>query len=247
LIVRKIKLTLEYDGTGYLGWQVQLRGPTIQGILEEKLSSITGERIRVMGSGRTDAGTHAFGQVAHFRTGTGIDVGALRRAMNSLLPPEIVIRKAEEVSDDFHARKQAKSKIYEYRILNRKTRSAFYHRYAWHVPYPLDFDAMREAAQSLVGEHDFASFRSVGSPTRTSVRTVARADWRRGQKGLIFFEIEANGFLKQMVRAIIGTLVEVGKGRIDCENFQAIIESRDRKRAGPTAPAHGLFLKEVKY
>ena len=247
LIMRRIKLTIEYDGTGYRGWQVQLSGPTVQGAIEEKLTSITGERIHVIGSGRTDAGTHAFAQVAHFTTAARIDVASMKRALNSLLPPEIVIRKAEEVADDFHARKHAKAKVYEYRILNRETRSALYYRYAWHIPYPLDLEAMQEAARTLIGEHDFASFRSVGTPTRTAVRTVFRAEWRREDEGLLLFEIEANGFLKQMVRAIIGTLVEVGKRKIDRKEFEAILQSRERKNAGPTAPAHGLFLKEVKY
>jgi tRNA pseudouridine38-40 synthase len=245
--MRNVKLVIEYDGTHYLGWQVQATGPTIQGVIEEKLKRITGEGIHLIGSGRTDAGVHAFKQVAHFRTQSRLDVGAIQRALNSLLPPDIVIQKVEEAAEDFHSRKEAKSKIYEYRILNREVPSAFHYRYAWHIPQRLDLKGMKKAALSLIGEHDFASFRSVGTPTRSSIRKVIRAEWRRSRDGLLLFEIEANGFLKQMVRALVGTLVEVGRGKIREEDFQSIIAAKDRKVAGPTAPARGLFLKEVKY
>ncbi len=245
--MRNIRLLIEYDGTNYQGWQVQPKGPTVQGMIEEKLTLITGEAIHLIGSGRTDSGVHAFGQVANFKTKSQLDVHSIQRALNSLLPPDIVIQKAEEVEEDFHARRQSKSKVYEYRILNRDLRSAFHHEYAWHIPQKLDLEEMRKATRILIGEHDFSSFRSVGSPTRTAIRRVIRAEWKRGRDGLIRFEIEANGFLKQMVRAIVGTLVEVGKGKIDSEEFRKILNARDRKKAGPTAPAHGLFLKEVKY
>jgi tRNA pseudouridine38-40 synthase len=245
--MRNIKLLIDYDGTHYQGWQVQSKGLTIQGILEEKLGLLTGESIRLIGSGRTDAGVHALGQVAHFKTQSPMDVHSMQRALNSLLPSDIVIQKIEEVEEDFHARRHSKSKVYEYRILNRSLRSPFHHGYAWHIPQRLDLKEMKEATQYLIGEHDFSSFRSVGTPTRTAVRKVIRAEWKRGRVGLVRFEIEANGFLKQMVRAILGTLVEVGKGKMDAEEFRKILESKDRKKAGPTAPAHGLFLKEVKY
>ncbi len=245
--MRNIKLVIEYKGTHYLGWQVQPKGPTVQGVIEEKLALITGEAVYLIGSGRTDSGVHAFGQVANFKTKNQLNVHSIQRALNSLLPPDIVIQRAEEVEEGFHARKQSKSKVYEYRILNRNLRSAFHHKYAWHLPQNLDLEEMREAARILIGEHDFSSFRSVGSPTRTAIRRVIRAEWKKGREGLIRFEIEANGFLKQMVRALVGTLVEVGKGKIDSEEFHKILESKDRKMAGPTAPAHGLFLKEVKY
>jgi tRNA pseudouridine38-40 synthase len=245
--MRTIKLTIEYDGTHYLGWQVQPRGLTLQGVLQEKLSSLTGEKIDLLGSGRTDAGVHALAQVAHFKTKSRLDVQTIQRALNSLLPSDMVIQKVEEVDEDFHARKQSKSKTYEYRILNRNIRSAFHRGYAWHIPQTLNIREMKKATRSLMGEHDFSSFRSVGSPKKTAVRKVTRAEWKRGRDGLLRFEIEANGFLKQMVRAIVGTLIEVGKGKIASEDFQRILDSRDRKQAGPTAPAHGLFLKEVKY
>jgi tRNA pseudouridine38-40 synthase len=246
-LMRNIKLLIEYDGTNYQGWQVQLKGPTIQGILEEKLGLLTGESIRLVGSGRTDAGVHALGQVAHFKTQSQMDARSIQRALNSLLPSGIVIQKIEEVEEGFHARKHCKSKVYEYRILNQSLRSPFYHGYAWHIPQKLDFKEMGKAAQWLIGERDFSSFRSVGTPTRTAIRRVIRAEWKRGRGGLVRFEIEANGFLKQMVRAIVGTLVEVGKGKMSAMDFQKVLESMERKKAGPTAPAHGLFLKEVKY
>jgi tRNA pseudouridine38-40 synthase len=158
-----------------------------------------------------------------------------------------VIQKVEEVEGGFHARRHSKSKAYEYRILNRNIRSVFHHRYAWHIPQNLNWSEIKRATQNLIGEHDFSSFRSTGSSTRTTVRRVVRAEWKQGREGFIRFEIEATGFLKQMVRAIVGTLVEVGKGKINSEEFRKILESKNRNEAGPTAPAHGLFLKEVKY
>jgi len=245
--MRTIKLTIEYDGTQYLGWQIQPQGSTLQGILEDKILSLTGEKVHLVGSGRTDAGVHAMGQVAHFGTKSQLDVQTMQRALNSLLPSDIVIQGVEEMDEDFHARKQAKSKTYEYRILNRPIQSVFHRDYVWHIPQRLNLKEMKKASRTLVGERDFSSFQSVGSPKRTTVRKVTRAEWKRGPSGLLRFEIEANGFLKQMVRAIVGTLVEVGKGKMTSEEFQKILNSRDRKKAGPTAPAHGLFLKEVKY
>jgi tRNA pseudouridine38-40 synthase len=245
--MRTIKLLIEYDGTNYQGWQVQPEGPTIQGMLEAKLSRLTGERIHLIGSGRTDSGAHALGQVAHFKTQSRMDIRTIQRALNSLLPPDIVIREIEEADECFHARKHSKSKVYEYRILNRNLRSAFHHGYVWYISQKLNLTEMKKATQSLLGEHDFSSFRSVGTATRTAVRRVIRAEWKRGRDGLIRFEIEANGFLKQMVRAIVGTLVEVGKGKMKAVEFRKILDSKDRKEAGPTAPAQGLFLKEVKY
>lgn len=245
--MRNIKLLIEYDGTNYLGWQVQPKGLTIQGVLEEKIGLLTGESVQLFGSGRTDSGVHALGQVAHFKTESRMNILSMQKALNSLVPPDIVIQKVEEVEDGFHARKHSKSKVYEYRILNRNLRSAFHRGYVWYIPQKLNFVEMQKAARSLVGEHDFSAFRTVGSPTRTTVRRVIRAEWKRGRDGLIRFEIEANGFLKQMVRSIIGTLVEVGKGKMKAADLRKILNSKDRKEAGPTAPARGLFLKEVKY
>jgi tRNA pseudouridine38-40 synthase len=245
--MRNIKLTIEYDGTHYLGWQVQAKGATIQGKIEEMLKLLTGEKVDLIGSGRTDAGVHAFEQVAHFRTKSPLDIRSIQKALNSLLPRDILIKKAEEVEEEFHARRRSRSKVYEYRILNRELRSVFHHGYAWHIPRSLDLNEMEKASGYLLGEHDFSSFRSVGTPTRTPVRKVIRVEWTKGKEGLIRFEIEANGFLKQMVRAIVGTLVEVGKGKMNSEEFRNVLFSRDRAKAGPTAPACGLFLKKVKY
>ena len=245
--MRTIKLVVEYDGTHYLGWQVQPKGSTIQEVLQEKLFSLTGERVHLMGSGRTDAGVHALGQVAHFKTKSLLDPQTIQRALNGLLPSDIVIQSVVEVDEGFHARRSSKSKVYEYRILNRNLRSAFHKGYAWHIPQKLNLKEMKKATRQLIGEHDFASFQSVGSPQKTTFRKVNRAEWRRGRDGFLRFEIEANGFLKQMVRAIVGTLVEVGKGKIRSKAFRRVLDSKDRSKAGPTAPAHGLFLKEVKY
>ena len=245
--MRNIKLLIEYDGTNYRGWQVQPKGQTIQGMIEGKLALLMGETIHLIGSGRTDAGVHAFSQIAHFKTQSQMDVRSIQRALNSLLSHDIVIKRVEEVEEGFHARRQSKSKVYEYRILNQDLRSAFHRGYAWHIPQKLNLREMKKATQSLIGEHDFSSFRSVGSPTQTPIRRVILAEWKRSRDGLLRFEIEANGFLKQMVRAIVGTLVEVGKGKISSEEFQRVLDFRDRKKAGPTAPAQGLFLKEVKY
>lgn len=245
--MRTIKLLIEYDGTNYLGWQVQSKGQTIQGVIEENLKKLTGDPARLTGSGRTDGGAHAIGQVAHFRTRSRMDLHSIQRALNSLLPPDIAIKGIEEAGENFHARKQVRSKVYEYRIINQPLRSVFHRDYTWHIPQGLDWEEVKKATQKLIGEHDFSSFRSVGTPTRTAIRRVMRAEWKRGRDGTIRFEIEANGFLKQMVRAIVGTLIEVGKGKINSEEFQKILESKDRKKAGPNAPARGLFLKEVKY
>jgi len=245
--VRTIKLIIEYDGSNYLGWQIQPNGQTIQGVIQDRLKRLTGEPLQLIGSGRTDAGVHALGQVAHFKTESPMDANTFQRALNSLLPEDIVIRRAEEVEADFHARRSAKSKIYEYRILNHSTPPAVDRQYVWHVPQKLNLDEMKKATHNLVGEHDFSAFRSVGSSTRSSVRNILRADWKMGKGGLLRFEIEASGFLKQMVRAIVGTLVEVGRGKISAQEFKRILDSKDRKEAGPTAPAQGLFLKEVRY
>ena len=245
--MRTIKLTIEYDGTNYLGWQVQPNGQTIQGVVQDCLKRLTGESSQLAGSGRTDAGVHALGQVAHFKTESKMDAITFQRALNGLLPEDIVIRRAEEVEAEFHARRSARSKAYEYRILNCTTPPAIDRQYIWYVPQNLNWDEMKKATHSLVGEHDFSAFRSVGSSARSSVRNILRADWKRGKGGVLRLQIEATGFLKQMVRAIVGTLVEVGRGKISAQEFKRILESKDRKQAGPTAPAHGLFLKEVKY
>ena len=182
-----------------------------------------------------------------FKTKSRMETRTLRKALNSLLPSDIVIQKVEEVEEDFHARKNPKSKVYEYRILNREVRSRLSSGLRLAYPSKVRLKEMERAARMLIGEHDFSCFRSVGTPTKTTVRKIFRAEWKRNREGFLLFEIEGNGFLKQMVRAIVGTLVEVGKGRVSVEGFREILELKDRGKAGPTAPARGLFLKEVKY
>lgn len=248
-MMRNIKLIVEYDGTGYHGWQYQPDVPTIQGTLEEKLFTLIKEKIRVNGAGRTDAGTHAKGQVAHFITASTTPLSAFTFGLNSLLPPDIVVLSAEEVQLDFDARRCAKSKVYRYSILNRFFPSALQRNYSWWIPGTLDLTSMIESAGILLGTHDFSSFQAQsdldGSPP-DSQRTVVSASLRR-DGDMVSFDIEADGFLRHMVRNIVGTLVFVGKGKITPLSFRDILESRDRTRAGPTAPAQGLCLKLVKY
>ena len=241
-----LKLTIEYDGTAYAGWQRQPVQPTVQAAVEAALQRITQTYIPVIGAGRTDAGVHALGQVASFRTDKALSVGEWMRALNALLPKDICVRSAEHAADDFHARYSARVKLYEYRILNQMERSALDHKRAWQIRKPLDLAAMRESASLLVGRHDFSSFQ--GSPTDNKNPTcdLRRLEIKQGQ-ALIQIEAQADRFLKQMVRAIVGTLVEVGQGKRSAKNVKEILEARDRRAAGMTAPAHGLYLARVDY
>jgi len=244
--LKTIKLTLEYVGTNYCGWQTQPNGISVQKVLEDCLKKITGEDIRVHGSGRTDSGVHAEEQVAHFRAETRLDASAFQRALNSLLPEDIVVKDSAEVSPDFHAQFSQKGKRYRYAILNRRHPSAFLRPFVWHFPYALNVERMREAAGYLVGEHDFAAFQAAKSDIKSTVRrlTLLEIHERDGQI-LIFFE--GNGFLKHMVRIVVGTLVEIGSGYRKPEEMKEILASRDRKKAGRTAPPHGLCLEKVFY
>ena len=244
--MRSIKLTIEYDGTGYHGWQVQPNVGTVQGVIEGKLAQITGERVRLIASSRTDTGVHALGQVANFKTRSSLDVRSFLKALNSLLPEDIRVRDVEEVDEDFHARFSAKRKVYEYRILNGEVPSPLYRHFAWFVPGRLDVTRMRKAAMKLVGRHDFSSFCSAGSMHKTLVREIYGIHVGR-RRGLVVIRIEANAFLKQMVRNIVGTLVEVGRGKLSPPQFGAVLEARDRRKAGIAAPAKGLFLVEINY
>jgi len=244
--MRKIKLILEYEGTAYLGWQRQPQGMTVQQALEEAIERVTGEAARVIGASRTDSGAHARGQTAHFPTNWPHTAGSLQKALNAVLPADIVVLAAEDAPDDFHARFSARSKLYEYTIWNDPVRPAIERRLCWHVRRPLDLERMRTAARFLTGTHDFAAFESSGASSRSTVRTVTRAEWRRDGKKLVF-EIEGNGFLYNMVRAMVGTLVEIGRGRMPPEAMPEILLSRDRRRAGPGAPARGLCLVRVDY
>ena len=246
--MRTIRLDLEYDGTAYHGWQVQPKVPTIQQRLEETLHRLLGETVRVVGAGRTDAGVHALGQVAHFLTENPLEVQALYRGMNSLLPPDIVVKAAREVPSGFHARKSALMKRYEYWVLNDPTPSAFRHRFLWHVRTRLDRDQMQRAAQDLVGEHDFVSFQaSGGEPGTHTIRDLRLLEIKGDSKGFIRVAAEGKSFLRGMVRILVGTLVDVGRGKIPVETVSEILIAKDRKAAGRTAPGKGLFLKWVRY
>jgi tRNA pseudouridine38-40 synthase len=246
--MRNIRLDLEYDGTVYHGWQVQPDVSTIQQELEETLHQILGERVRVVGAGRTDAGVHALGQVGHFPTESALEVGALFRGMNSLLPEDIVVKAVREAPPDFHARKSALMKRYEYWILNDPTPSAFHHRFFWHVRVALDQLKMQRAAQRLVGEYDFASFQaSGGEPGKDTIRDLRLLEIREVQDGIIRIAAEGRAFLRGMVRILVGTLVDVGRGRIPEEAVHDILMEKDRRRAGRTAPGKGLFLNWVRY
>jgi tRNA pseudouridine38-40 synthase len=245
--MRNLKIIIEYDGTGYHGWQRQRGDITIQQIIEEKVVVITQEKIKLIGSGRTDAGVHAIGQVANFKTGSKIDERNLLRGMNSLLPGDIVIKSLIEVDERFHSRYDAKSKVYLYQIFNSSVPSALYRNYSWFVHFPLDIDNMKTAASQLIGSHDFSSFCASNNDTSDYIRNVINVSINQGKDGIIRFFIEANGFLRYMVRNIVGTLIDVGRGKFLPSEFLDIMKARDRNRAGITAPPQGLFLKEVKY
>jgi tRNA pseudouridine38-40 synthase len=245
--VRNFKISIEYDGTRYCGWQRQNNDPTIQEEIEKALMTMNGRKISVTRSGRTDAGVHAYSQVANFKCDTKLNAEDFQGALNSLSPHDIVITNCEEVDDTFHARYSVKSKIYVYRILNRSNPSAIFRQFAWHIRKQLDIEAMRSATSHIIGCHDFKSFEGTGSPRSHSTRCVMKAILHQEDADYIVFEIEADGFLRFMVRNIVGTLVEVGLGKMTPDAFKRILDSKDRSQAGATAPAHGLFLKAVKY
>ncbi len=262
--MRNIKLVIEYDGTNYAGWQMQkspqsiVHSPqkrTIQETLEKNLQRILQEKIKVTGSGRTDSGVHALAQTANFKTTSSLTLKKIQKALNSLLPADISIKEAWEADKDFHSRYRAKSKIYRYFILNGETKSAFLHKHAWHIPYQLDVRLMRKESKVLAGRHDFKSFCASGSSVKTTIRTIKKISVKEAlsqqpsalSSPAIIIEIEANGFLYNMVRNIVGTLVEIGRGRFKEGDLRRILLARNRKQAGPTAPAQGLFLAEVKY
>lgn len=241
-----IKLTVEYDGTNYHGWQIQPAGETIQSVLERAVSTFLGKPTRVKGSGRTDAGVHALGQVVNFFFDQEFDRYRIQRALNALTPVDIIIKEVEAVPDSFDARRDGRARVYEYRILNRSTHSPFHLNRAWHVHEKLDLHAMRQAIRCLEGEHDFSSFRAAGCDAAHPVRKVYRVSLDQRDEILVF-TIEATAFLRHMVRNIVGTLVEVGQGLRTADSFAELLEARDRTKAGATAPACGLFLVEVKY
>lgn len=241
-----IKLTIEYDGTHYHGWQIQPNGKTIQEVLEQGIEKILGVKTRLHGSGRTDAGVHALGQVANFVCESNIDLPQLQKGLNAVTPQDIVVKKAEAVPNSFDARRDGRSRIYEYRIWNHPWPSALHYRYSWHIPYPLNLAAMQEAIRHLEGEHDFSSFQAAGCDAPHAVRKIYRNILKRECEWLVY-TVEATAFLRHMVRNIVGTLVEIGRGERTPEGFVELLRAGDRTQAGPTAPPHGLFLVEVKY
>lgn len=263
--MRVIKLTLAYDGTEFHGWQVQPGKPTIQGAVNDVLRRITQERITVHGAGRTDAGVHAEGQVAHFKTACARGTGELQRALNALLPPAIRVTEAVEVERNFHARHQAVVKTYCYRIYRGAIVPPFLWRYVLHYPYPLDEEAMCRAARVFEGEHDFTSFSAPGagdgegqeaktpSPVKTILESSFRREPSRGEGNIMaggyemVYTVRGRSFLRYMVRKLVGTLLEVGRGRLTEQDIARLFELRDRSRSGPTAPPHGLVMKAVEY
>ena len=246
-MIRNFKITIEYDGTCYHGWQRQKKDVTIQGEIEKALGIMTVKHIVVNGSGRTDAGVHARGQAANFRCDTDLLPGVFQKGLNSLLPEDIVIRECRQVEDTFHARFDVKSKIYHYKIYNHPVPAAMDRSYVWSIRKPLNIVAMRSAVSYFIGSHDFKAFEGAGSPRAHTTRHVLAADLIESDNRLLTFRIEADGFLRFMVRNIVGTLVDVGLGKTLPAEFKRILQSRDRTKAGATAPSRGLCLMEVKY
>src|SRR5438874_12231610 len=264
--MRTIRLLIQYDGTDFVGWQRQASGTSIQGVIEDALSKIEGGAVTLHGAGRTDAGVHAAGQVASARLATPLDDETLAQALNANLPPTVRVFGLVTVADDFHARFRARSKTYEYRIWNGAVVPPFIRQFVWHVPQPLAVEPMQRAADALVGEHDFAAFQGTGSAVHTTVRTVTSARWLPSPAAgapafsrvppsselstsgrLLTFEICGEGFLRHMVRAVSGTLVEIGQGRRGPDDIPRVLATRDRSQAGRTAPACGLFLMKIDY
>ncbi|KPL02495.1 MAG: hypothetical protein AMJ90_05575 [candidate division Zixibacteria bacterium SM23_73_2] len=241
---KNIKLEIEYDGTSFSGWQTQPRKRTVQKEIENKLEKILGSKTKIIGAGRTDAGVHALGQVASFKTKSRLKEDQIKNALNGVLPEDIVIKNIEEVDSDFNARYSAKSKIYQYRIYLTKT--ALNRNYAWEIRYNLNMKKLKEATEKIIGKKDFSSFCVVKSTKKNNICKVKKAFWRKKKSELVF-EIEGDRFLHSMVRALVGTLVDVGRGYFKLFDFERIIDSKDRKKAGITAPAKGLYLLKVNY
>ncbi len=263
---RNLRLTLAYDGTDFAGWQVQPDAATIQGTLASAIGRVTGENVLPQGSGRTDAGVHALAQVASFSTASPIPPENFVKALNDLLPAAIRVLEVREVPPEFHARRSARAKTYSYRICREPVCPPFLARYVWHFPYPLDEEAMAQAAGEMVGEHDFTSFAAVDPERATrsvnhqgyegtrreveavvsKVRSIFSSSWERAGDELVY-TVRGNGFLHHMVRNLVGTFILVGKGTLKLEDLGRIVEMRNRTAAGPTAPAGGLFLVGVEY
>jgi tRNA pseudouridine38-40 synthase len=245
--MRTIKLTIAYDGTGYVGWQRQANGESIQGLIEEALSKIDNRAVTLHGAGRTDAGVHALAQVASARIACAHDPGRLLRALNANLPPAVRVFDVAVMPDEFHARFSATGKTYEYRIWNGAVVPPMLRLYNWHVPQRLDLALLRRASEAIAGEHDFGAFKGSRGVTHSSLRRMHVARWREAGDGSLVFEIAGNGFLRYMVRSLTGTLVEIGHGRRDPDDIARLLASGDRSAAGRTAPPEGLFLVKVEY
>ena len=240
------RITIEYDGSNYFGWQLQAGQDSIQARLEDALRRIFSTPVRVRGSGRTDAGVHALGQIAAFTIPRPFDLGELRRALNALLPRDIVVLGVAEAADDFDPRRHARWRVYQYRVLNRAIRSAFEYRYSWQVSAPLDLDAMNRAARLFIGDHDFAAFRTLGTEVKDTVRRVLESEWsREGER--FTYRVEASSFLRHMVRTMATAMVDAGRGKTSSERISELLASRDRADAPAPAPPGGLFLIEVRY
>ncbi len=245
--MRNIKLTIEYDGTDYFGWQIQKKKPTVQGAVTKILERMLKEKIRLIGAARTDAGVHALGQVASFKTiNERLTCDRLIKALNSLLPSDIVIKEVKEVPANFHARYSAKSKIYRYQILHRFFPSALARRFSWYIPGPLDWGKIKEAGKYFVGKYDFSPF-SVTGMMRKSRQCTVREFKIGKEKNLYILQIEGDYFLYKMVRRIVGALIEVGRGKIDPEYVRALLHGKSSRLRARTAPPQGLFLVKVKY
>lgn len=240
-------MVVAYDGRNYHGWQRQKGATTVQGVLEEGIQRMTGHPVTLIASGRTDAGVHALHQVCHFMTRSSLDPKAIRRGLNALTPADIYIKETADAPLDFHARYSAVSKTYEYRVLNREHPDVFLRFYTWHIPLELDLAQMQACLPMLVGRHDFSSFRSSGSGKTDPVRHMMRAELHQAEEGILKFIFVADGFLRHMVRNIVGTLMDVGLGKIGADGFLKILHGRDRRLAGIKAPPQGLFLTMVHY
>jgi tRNA pseudouridine38-40 synthase len=246
MTIQNYKLLLQYDGTNYAGWQIQSSLPTVQGTIQDVLERIVGQPVKLTGSGRTDAGVHARGQVANFISPRAIPLDAWGRAINRLLPEDIRVIRVSRAARNFNACHDAISKLYRYQIFTGPVLSPWEGRYHLHWPRPVDIEAMQTAARLILGEHDMHSFSASGTTVQRFEREVFLSEFKRRGHHLAF-EIEATGFLQHMVRILVGTLLEVGTGRFSVADFRQILASRDRKRAGKTAPPQGLFLERVRY
>lgn len=244
--MRNVKLTIQYDGTNYSGWQSQKNSVAVQDVLEQAITKLLGEKVRVIGAARTDSKVHAACQVANFRTGSRLPAKNIKNGINRNLPADIVVAKVEDAGRDFHSQFDARKKLYRYTIFLGDTVPPFIRNYVAPISYKLDAAVMRREAKGLVGRHDFSSFQGARSERKTTVRKIYRIDIRKNGK-ILEFDIEASGFLYNMARTIVGTLIDIGRGHLGKGSAKRILKSRDRRMAGITAPACGLCLMKVKY